>query len=86
MALICKSGGKECEGCGECFGVREAESLESCAICGLAQKGNEIFFHRYFYILCRGCYESVTLQREEENALKAKKGKRINGENRIYRY
>ena len=86
MALICKSGGKECVGCGECFGESEAESLGSCAICGRAINENEFFFHKYFYILCRGCYDSVMLQREEENALTEKKGKRINGENRIYRY
>ena len=86
MALICKSGGKECDGCGECFGDSKEESLGSCSVCGLALKENESFFYRYFYMLCRRCYESVTLQRKEENALTEKKGKRINGENRIYRY
>ena len=85
MALICKSGGKACIGCGECVGQREAESLVSCAVCGRSLKESESFFHKYFYILCRGCYESVTIQREEESVLKEMKGKRINGENRIYR-
>lgn len=86
MALICKSGGKECVKCGECLGVREAESFGSCAVCGRPLKEEESFFHKHFYFVCRLCYESIISQREEENALTEKKGKRINGENRIYRY
>ena len=86
MASICKSGGKECVDCGECFYCSEDDVLGSCAICGRLLTEKEGFFYQYFHFICRTCYENVSSLIDAKGVSNEKKGKNLNGENRNYRY
>ena len=86
MALVCKSGGKECVGCGECVSQNEDEFFGSCPVCGRLLKDEDGFSDKYFHFLCCAYHVGISVIGEGKSADTEKKGKRTNGENRIYRY
>lgn len=58
MALTCKSGGRECVGCGKCY------ESSVCASCLSAIRQGEEFYEGHFGVICTHCSEE--LEAEED--------------------
>lgn len=55
MSLICKSGGKECSGCGQC--MEEETARVYCDKCGSAIYCGETYYRINGQALCEECIE-----------------------------
>lgn len=54
MALVCRNGGKECCGCGNCRENGDFEHLQ-CHFCGEALDGDDGYRDSLFAVLCLEC-------------------------------
>ena len=60
MALICKSGAKECTSCRLCF------SATVCEICGKRIPDGRIYYELPGALVCSDCIESIVVEKDTE--------------------
>lgn len=61
MALRCVSGGKECDGCGECF-----DDTLYCDYCGKDFLKGDKYYDINGDIYCKECFEKMKSEWERE--------------------
>ena len=61
LACVCISGGKECCGCGKCYGKRtdSGENTLFCGVCRVFMEEEEIYLEPFYGAVCLSCLKHL---------------------------